>query len=132
MNDSELDALKDRVFDRASSDPEFRSKLLSAPREAVVEMAEQPIPEFIKFEAVEEKRNTVILMVPLLETEELSDDDLEAVSGGSKVGNAANNQIEKDKKKAKKTGVSWDEMKNPNMGTVGKFLSAAKGGGRRR
>ncbi|MBM3267565.1 MAG: NHLP leader peptide family RiPP precursor [Candidatus Sericytochromatia bacterium] len=82
MNQEQREALQARVFEKASTDAAYRAKLLANPRDVIVAEYGEGLPEYVKFHAIEEKPNTIVLVVPQLETDELSDDELETVAGG--------------------------------------------------
>lgn len=73
------------VKSRAKTDPEFREKLLSAPREVLEAEFDVPLPENFSIRFVENQGAdlTVVLPDPSDPDAELSDDDLEHVAGGA-------------------------------------------------
>jgi hypothetical protein len=66
---------------RSATDMEFRQKLLTDPRAAVAEFTGQPIPENFNVHFVENKGDATIVL-PNPANAELSENELEAVSGG--------------------------------------------------
>jgi hypothetical protein len=78
------------VIARATEDKAFKAELLANPRATVEKVFNVEIPSDVKVEVKQSAANTVTLVLPW-EIEpskggELSDSDLEAVSGGSKAG----------------------------------------------
>ncbi|MEH1830141.1 MAG: NHLP leader peptide family RiPP precursor [Nostoc sp.] len=74
------------VIARAFKDAAFKQTLLSNPKAALAQELGVELPENLVVEVVEETVNTLIVLLPLPSdsTEaELSDEDLEAVSGGT-------------------------------------------------
>jgi hypothetical protein len=56
--------LKRELVDRASSDPEFRRKLLSDPKGAIGEVLGKSLPENIKITVLEEKPSSFYVVLP--------------------------------------------------------------------
>jgi hypothetical protein len=75
-----------RVQERAATDPAFRSELKANPRAALESELGLEIPEQISVQVHEESLSEIHLVLPPSE-EELSDSDLEMVSGGVCWGN---------------------------------------------
>jgi hypothetical protein len=74
-----------QIVDRAMRDPDFRTRLLENPREAVLEALGTSIPAGTSIRVVEEQPGEVILVIPARSIEPgtgLSDEDLEAAAGG--------------------------------------------------
>lgn len=71
---------------RALKDPDFRQRLLDNPKEIVEEMSStlQPGEAKIEVSVYEEEPNTIYLVIPPVQTRsnELSEDELEAIAGG--------------------------------------------------
>ena len=80
-----------RIVQSSLEDESFRHRLLADPRAALEEELGTRLPEEVRLVALEETADTVYLVLPLRSTEapeadELSDRELEAVSGGASVG----------------------------------------------
>jgi len=73
------------VKSRSQSDPAFRQRLLDAPREVLEKEFDVALPENFNIRFVENQGAdlTVVLPDPPKRTGELSDDELEPVSGGT-------------------------------------------------
>lgn len=82
--------LKRHVEALAAQDDAFRASLLADPRAAVERLLGVALPAQIRLQAIEEAPDTYVIAVPAklaaAADGELSDDDLEAVAGGSKAG----------------------------------------------
>ncbi len=77
-----------KVTQKAMEDSEFRAKLLEDPKAALAEFGGKAVPDGISVNIVEEKPNTVTIVVPptpaqFSENAELSDDALENIAGGA-------------------------------------------------
>ena len=77
-----------RIVQRSVEDEDFRQRLLADPRATVEEELGTRLPEEVRVEAVEETADTIYLVLPFRSTDEqeagaLSDQDLEAVAGGT-------------------------------------------------
>jgi hypothetical protein len=70
-----------RVQERAAADPAFRAELKANPRAALESELGVRIPEQINVQVHEESLSEIHLVLPVGE-EQLSDADLELVSGG--------------------------------------------------
>ena len=57
--------LERRIVERARSDPEFRARLIAAPREAVGEELGLDLPESIEVEVVEERPDKLAIVLPV-------------------------------------------------------------------
>lgn len=87
---SKLDASQEKLLDaivqRATMDTSFRQQLLAAPRDAIKAAFGVQIPETFRVKFVEKGADLDALVVlPDVKNsgDELSDDDLEAVAGGT-------------------------------------------------
>lgn len=74
-----------RLIERSLEDEDFRQQLLEDPRSVVEQELGTRLPEDVRVVAVEETRDTIYLVLPGVtsagETGELSDRELESVSG---------------------------------------------------
>ncbi|MGF1470873.1 MAG: NHLP leader peptide family RiPP precursor [Rubrobacteraceae bacterium] len=80
--------IRQRMMQRSLEDEEFRQRLLDDPRAVVEQEVGTSLPEGVEVRAVEESQDTVYLVVPpkpqgSAGSGDLSDKELEAVSGGS-------------------------------------------------
>jgi len=72
------------VQERAANDPEFRARCLTSPDEALKSMTGINIPEQLKVTFAEDEQGRLNLVLPPEAfSEGLSDEDLDAVAGGS-------------------------------------------------
>ena len=78
---SEVEAM---IAERVAADPSFREALLADPRGVVAEVVGFDIPESVQVILHEESLTQIHLTIPA--AEDLSDDDLELVAGGSWAG----------------------------------------------
>lgn len=82
--DITLNQLREIVFRQASSNPKYREALLEDPKELLAKQVGHPLPSNMNVKVVEETSNTVYLVLPYAAPDvgELSEDDLQTVSGG--------------------------------------------------
>jgi Nitrile hydratase, alpha chain len=80
-------AMERWLIERSLEDEEFRQRLLDDPRAAIEQELGSRLPESVEVRAVEETADTIYLVLPsrspLGQVEELSDRELDAVSGGA-------------------------------------------------
>jgi hypothetical protein len=82
--DTTAATLRQRVVDKAQRDSNFRKWLLSNPREAVKSEVGVDIPSAFEIEVLQETSRKIYLVLPPESVEgQLSDDQLESVSGGA-------------------------------------------------
>jgi len=77
--------LERRIIGRSLEDDSFRQRLLEDPKTTVEEELGTRLPESVQVRAVQESAQTIYLVLPPAtqqEVDELSDLELEAVSGG--------------------------------------------------
>ena len=70
------------VVEKAQADPSFREKLKQNPREVLASEGSEAIPEFIRIAIVDQNDADIVITLPKVQTDELSDADLEQVAGG--------------------------------------------------
>ena len=75
--------LEKNIIERAQ-DPTFRQTLLADPKTVLNESCNLTIPADIEIRIHEEDANHIHFVLPMLDGDELSDADLDAVAGGSK------------------------------------------------
>jgi hypothetical protein len=82
----EAKEIMEQAQKRSTTDPQFRSRLLSNPNSAVQELAGKPIPPNFKVRALERQGYDVTLLLPdpVSKAGELSDAELEQVAGGGR------------------------------------------------
>jgi hypothetical protein len=75
------------LIQRSLEDETFRQRLLDEPKAAVEQELGRQLPESIEVRVVQESQDTIYLVLPsraaVAQGSELSDQDLEKVSGGS-------------------------------------------------
>ena len=74
--------MRTKVVDKATGDAEFRAQLISDPRGALKQELGVSIPASMAIEVHEESKETAHLILP--PSSRLSEDDLQAVSGGTR------------------------------------------------
>lgn len=75
-----------QVIERASTDPDFRKRLIEDPSAALREQMGVPLPPTVTIRVIEEQPGEVVLVLPAQDTASgtpLSDADLEAAAGGA-------------------------------------------------
>jgi hypothetical protein len=86
MSDEELTRgeLNDLLAGFASKNPDYRSALLSDPKDIIERQLDTKLPESLSVRVVEDTPDTMHIVLPYVasEGEELSDSDLEMVAGG--------------------------------------------------
>ena len=70
-----------QLIAKAWSDEEFKARLMANPKDAMAEVG-MDVPEGLEIEVVENTQEKVYLIIPPKPDGELSDDDLDKVSGG--------------------------------------------------
>ena len=70
------------VVEKAQADPSFREKLKQNPREVLASEGGEAIPEFIRITIVDQNDADLVITLPKVQADELSDADLERVAGG--------------------------------------------------
>ena len=82
-----LNQLRDVVFRQASTNPKYRQELLADPKELIAKQVGHPLPSNMNVKVVEETSNTIYLVLPYAapNTGELSEYDLQTVSGGTNI-----------------------------------------------
>ena len=71
-----------QLIAKAWSDEEFKARLMANPKDAMAEVG-MDVPEGLEIEVVESTQEKVYLIIPPKLDGELSDDDLDKVSGGA-------------------------------------------------
>lgn len=74
--------LNELIVQKAAEDEGFRLALLSDPKSALEKELGVVIPEDIKIEVHVESMKALHLIIPAAHTDELTDDDLDAIAGG--------------------------------------------------
>jgi hypothetical protein len=75
-----------RLVERAASDSAFRSRLLADPAAAISDELGAPLPDGLEIEVVEETAGKLYLVLPASADSAISDEDLDAISGGKTYG----------------------------------------------
>lgn len=72
---------EERLVTRASSDEDFRARLIADPHAAIADELGEPLPGGLEVEVVEEVPGKLMLVLPAA-SDALSDEELDAVAGG--------------------------------------------------
>jgi hypothetical protein len=79
--------MEQRLIQRSLEDEDFRQRLLDDPKGAIEQELGSRLPESIEVRVVEESADTIYLVLPsaspLSQGSELSDQELDAVAGGT-------------------------------------------------
>jgi hypothetical protein len=80
--------IQEQVIARAMKDPAFRQALAGNPKDTLAREFDFHLPDHVAIRVLEEAPNTFTLVLPAKEQAllELTDADLEAVSGGQSAG----------------------------------------------
>lgn len=78
------EAITSKIVARCWQDPDFKQRLLGNPKEVLAEAIGRQIPEHVEVKILEETPNNLYLVLPVppSTSEELSEEQLEAVAGG--------------------------------------------------
>lgn len=71
------------IRERIAADPAFRDQLIADPRAALSELSGTRIPDLITITVHEESLTNVHLVVPATRGDEIAEEDLELVAGGT-------------------------------------------------
>jgi hypothetical protein len=79
--------LEVQAIAKAKEDPAFKQLLLTNPKAAIEQEIGQTLPANLEIEVVQQTKHKLYMILPLekdeIQTQELSDRELEAVSGGT-------------------------------------------------
>ena len=78
MNRTELQT---EVIKKSMSDKAFRSELIKDPKAAIAKAFNMTIPDSMNIKIIEEEADIVSIVIPKI-TSELSDGELDSISGG--------------------------------------------------
>ena len=70
------------VLKKAQEDAAFREKLKSNPKETLAAQAGEMIPDAFRIAIIDQNDTDIVITLPKVQTDELSDADLEHVAGG--------------------------------------------------
>ena len=75
---------ENKLIEKAAQDADFKARLLSDPKAIIAEETGGQLPDNLEITVLEESANQYYLVLPLeaQESEELSEEALEAVAGG--------------------------------------------------
>ena len=80
MTENEKNMTREEIIKKAQSDKDFKKALLDNPKETLGQLGVQ-VPEEVEVKVVEESPKVVYLVLPV-NLDELTDEQLDAVSGG--------------------------------------------------
>ena len=84
MSDVTRGEIHDIIVGFAAQNPEYRKAVLKNPKRVLAAQMNQKLPDSLKVKVIEDKADTVHLVLPFQgKGDELSDADLEAAAGGS-------------------------------------------------
>ncbi len=86
MSINPQESIEVRILDRAKEDPEFKQRLLTNAKDVFEQELGQKLPESLEIEALQQSPQKLYVLLPMNRDEvapELSEEELEAVSGGS-------------------------------------------------
>jgi hypothetical protein len=79
----ERERVKSRIIERAQKDEAFKSQLINDPKKAIESELGKSLPPHVQFHVVEETASSLYVVLPESPSKELSDQDLESVTGGT-------------------------------------------------
>jgi hypothetical protein len=79
----ERERFKSKIIERAKKDEAFKAQLISNPRKAIESELGKSLPAHVQFHVVEETASSLYVVLPESPSKELSDQDLESVTGGA-------------------------------------------------
>lgn len=79
----ERESVKSRILERAKKDAAFKAQLVNDPRKAIESELGTSLPSNVQFHVVQETATNLYVVLPESPSRELSDQDLEAVTGGA-------------------------------------------------
>ena len=74
--------LEEQLIKKAVEDPSFRQSLLKNPHAIIQEECTESVPQDITIHVVEETSRDMYLVLPPANSRELSDNELECITGG--------------------------------------------------
>ena len=80
----DCEGLEKEIIEKAQSDKDFKKALLDNPKETLIQIGVQ-VPDEVEVKVVEESAKVVYLVLPV-NPDELTDEQLDGVAGGSEYG----------------------------------------------
>lgn len=71
-----------KIIIKALRDPEFKKRLIQSPKATLEKELKLQLPKDLEIQVLEEKENTVYLIIPFLDSDNVTEDELSSLSAG--------------------------------------------------
>lgn len=92
-NKDEIEELIRNIRDKALHDSEFRKLCLADVSAAVKEISGKELPEEVRLELIANTDDTITIIMPQMEVDELPEEAVDKVFGGGPIGGGTNNFV---------------------------------------